>query len=74
MTHRNTLAVVALALITLLPLAALAQPGAGRFGGGPGERHAEARDAFARAVEMEPRLDRAWIGLGDALYQLKEYG
>lgn len=38
------------------------------------ERHAEARDAFAKAVAMEPKLDRAWIGLGDALYQLKEYG
>ena len=37
------------------------------------KRHAEARDAFARAVEMEPKLDRAWIGLGDARYQLKEY-
>lgn len=36
-------------------------------------RYPEARDEFSRAVEMEPRLDRAWIGLGDAAYQLKEY-
>lgn len=36
-------------------------------------RYAEARDEFSRAVEMEPRLDRAWTGLGDAAYQLKEY-
>ena len=38
MNHRTTIAVLTLALVTLLPLAALAQPGSGRFGGGPGDR------------------------------------
>jgi tetratricopeptide (TPR) repeat protein len=38
------------------------------------DEHQAARDAFARSVELEPRLDRAWIGLGDAAYQLKSYG
>ena len=37
------------------------------------DRHEEALRAFARAVELEPGLDRAWIGLGDAAYQLKRY-
>ena len=37
------------------------------------DRHEEALQAFSRAVELEDRLDRAWIGLGDAAYQLKQY-
>lgn len=36
-------------------------------------RMTEAGDHYRRAVELEPRLDRAWFGLADAAYELKEY-
>ncbi|MBK8168035.1 MAG: tetratricopeptide repeat protein [bacterium] len=34
---------------------------------------AAARDNYRRAVELEPRLERAWFGLADACYELTEY-
>jgi tetratricopeptide (TPR) repeat protein len=33
----------------------------------------EAYDHYQRALEMEPRLDRAWFGLADAAYDLERF-
>lgn len=37
------------------------------------ERTAEAKENYARAVELEPELDRGWFGLADAAYELEDF-
>jgi tetratricopeptide (TPR) repeat protein len=37
------------------------------------KRHADAEQAFRRAVELDPKLDRAWFGLGLALVRLQRF-
>ncbi len=37
------------------------------------ERHAEAAEQYRAAVTLNPELDRAWIGLGDSAYKIKDY-
>jgi tetratricopeptide (TPR) repeat protein len=32
-----------------------------------------AKENYARAVELEPRLDRGWFGLADAAYELEDF-
>ncbi|NRF67320.1 tetratricopeptide repeat protein [Aquincola sp. S2] len=36
-------------------------------------RLADAEEAFRRAVELDPKLDRAWYGLGVTLIRLRRY-
>ena len=36
-------------------------------------RTAEALEQYRRAIELQPGLDRGWMGLGDAAYDLERY-